>query len=738
MREHRKDGLERGIRSVAALTVLVVLVGSLASLGVGSVLRDSAQRSAVRVLDVRTAVLAATVRTEVNRYIDQMRTLAAAFGAMDTLTAADFARATAALGPISLPGATSIAYLVPVAHDRVAAVQAAWRARGSTGLVIRPYGTGTHAVVVLSTRLDAKGTLGHGVDVNQAPAPRAAVREALRNDAVTVSDTYQLIIDRQLPPEVRQNSFALTAPVHGFDAAGNRQFRGWIMMGLRGQDFIRTTLSRVALRMIDVSLSARNADGRETEVAGLVADSTDRRDQFRTVEMPVAQRRWVLRTAAVSADLPGGNQMLSTALTAALLGFTALLAALVGTLAGARRRAERRVRVATTELRATEREARDQARLLGTVLDTITEGVGVVDSNGQFLAHNPAAKRMLGINDDISDPDQWQQHYGLFRPDGSEFPTEELPLMRALAGEAPDEVEMLVRNRARPEGALITVSARQLQLADGSIGAVAVFHDVTQARAYEAELQAFAGVVAHDLKSPLTTVVGYGELLSDILTEEASAPVREEGLGHLERIQATAERMRTLIDDLLSYSSARDATLHRASFPLGDVVHEVVAARLEASRARGHFPDIYVGPLPFVEGDPVLIRQVLDNLVGNALKYTPPGRPARVDITARSEAGVWVRVEVADRGIGIPHGEHGRVFARFHRAHTGESYPGTGLGLAICQRIVERHGGTIGADDNPGGGTRFWFTLPYGEEPADTPQAALIPERASSGRSSSA
>jgi signal transduction histidine kinase len=198
--------------------------------------------------------------------------------------------------------------------------------------------------------------------------------------------------------------------------------------------------------------------------------------------------------------------------------------------------------------------------------------------------------------------------------------------------------------------------------------------------------------------------------------------------------------MRTLIDDLLAYTSARDATLQRSSFPLGDVVHEVVAARLEASRTGEYFPDVYVGRLPCVEGDPVLIRQVLDNLIGNALKYTAPGRPPRVDVTARPEPGEgsWIRVEVADRGIGIPPGQHGRVFARFHRAHGGESYPGTGLGLAICQRIVERHGGTIGASDNPGGGTRFWFTLPGGEEPPEPSQAALIPDRASSGRSSSA
>jgi signal transduction histidine kinase len=107
-----------------------------------------------------------------------------------------------------------------------------------------------------------------------------------------------------------------------------------------------------------------------------------------------------------------------------------------------------------------------------------------------------------------------------------------------------------------------------------------------------------------------------------------------------------------------------------------------------------------------------MLRHVLDNLIGNALKYVPPGRPARIDVTASDAAEGWVRVEVADRGIGIPDGDKPDVFDSFHRSRTAAAYAGTGLGLAICRRIVERHGGAIGVADNPGGGTRIHFTLP--------------------------
>jgi signal transduction histidine kinase len=140
--------------------------------------------------------------------------------------------------------------------------------------------------------------------------------------------------------------------------------------------------------------------------------------------------------------------------------------------------------------------------------------------------------------------------------------------------------------------------------------------------------------------------------------------------------------------------------------------------RADGDRRR---PDIYVGPLPTVHSDRVLLRQVIDNLLGNALKYTPPGQPVRVTVTAQPDRDGRIAVEVADRGIGIPEGEHAAIFERFHRAYPDNRYPGTGLGLAICQHVVERHGGVITATDNPDGGAVFRFTLPL-TQTASPPQ----------------
>jgi signal transduction histidine kinase len=116
-------------------------------------------------------------------------------------------------------------------------------------------------------------------------------------------------------------------------------------------------------------------------------------------------------------------------------------------------------------------------------------------------------------------------------------------------------------------------------------------------------------------------------------------------------------------------------------------------------------------PIPAVLADPVLLRQVVDNLLGNALKYVAPGDEPKIEVTGWAAGGL-VTVAIADNGVGLPEGEHERIFEEFHRAHHRD-YEGSGLGLAICRRIITRHGGMILARDNPAGrGTVFEFTLP--------------------------
>ena len=225
-------------------------------------------------------------------------------------------------------------------------------------------------------------------------------------------------------------------------------------------------------------------------------------------------------------------------------------------------------------------------------------------------------------------------------------------------------------------------------------------------RQQKADLTAFAGVVAHDLKAPLATVLAYTECLREDLGGGEADPA-------IEKITTGVARMGTLIDDLLTYAAAREGGVQPVDLDLHALAGEVAIAHLDAaSAARRPLPTIYIGNLPAVAADPALIRQLLHNLIGNAIKYTPPGQAPRIDVTAGLDGDDTVLVQIADRGLGIPEGHHQAIFNGFHRAHAATGIPGTGLGLAICHRIVERHHGTIVAADNPGGGTIITFTLP--------------------------
>ncbi|MEV6348015.1 HAMP domain-containing sensor histidine kinase [Actinoplanes sp. NPDC051851] len=237
-------------------------------------------------------------------------------------------------------------------------------------------------------------------------------------------------------------------------------------------------------------------------------------------------------------------------------------------------------------------------------------------------------------------------------------------------------------------------------------------------RRREAELVGFAGMIAHDLRSPLAILAGN----ADLLFEESRGLLPPDAMLSLDRIRGTATRMSTLIDELLAYATADNVALKTAPVDLNALVNDLVAEyRGNPAYEKAIFE---LDLLPTIDADPHLIRQLFDNLLGNALKYAHDGRTPHITVDARLEGDVWA-LTVADNGIGIPQGQHAEVFTAFTRARGSENRPGTGLGLAICQRIAERHDGTITASPNTGVGTRFTILLPTGaatpEPPSEPP-----------------
>ena len=228
---------------------------------------------------------------------------------------------------------------------------------------------------------------------------------------------------------------------------------------------------------------------------------------------------------------------------------------------------------------------------------------------------------------------------------------------------------------------------------------------------HEAELTAFVGIVAHDLKAPLRAVGGFTKMLRKDLANIPAEGLNESHFDRMDQIVNAVERMAALIDNLLSFATSRDRPLRLQTVDLETLVRDILVHDVSPTTEEAELtPTVVVAPLLQVEADAMMCRQLMENLIGNALKYTVPEQAAYVQISARSENEGMVRVEVVDHGVGVPAGEHERVFTALHRAHAG--YSGTGLGLAICQRIVDRLGGTIGVTDNPGGGSHFYFTLP--------------------------
>jgi PAS domain S-box-containing protein len=220
------------------------------------------------------------------------------------------------------------------------------------------------------------------------------------------------------------------------------------------------------------------------------------------------------------------------------------------------------------------------------------------------------------------------------------------------------------------------------------------------------DLESFTYIASHDLQEPLRKILQFGEHVKNHAAVQANEDLKD----YVQRMQNAAARMQTLINDLLAYSRISNRVPAFETLELNQVVGDVLEdleARIMDSEAL-----VEVGDLPIITAEPILMRQLFQNLIGNALKFHEPGKSPLVKIEAVISTPELVEICVADDGIGFDELDQERIFRPFERLHNRNEYEGAGIGLAICRKIVERHSGSLTARSKPGQGSTFVITLP--------------------------
>jgi PAS domain S-box-containing protein len=433
--------------------------------------------------------------------------------------------------------------------------------------------------------------------------------------------------------------------------------------------------------------------------------------------------------------LGGAAVTYATALTTGLLTTLALVLVIVLSVLVARDLQARRRAAAGLE----------QERYRSLVLAS-AQVVWSTDAQGEAVEDSPSWRAFTGQTFE-----QWRGRGWLDAIHPDDRPRVAEAFDRAIADREPYQVEYRLRSRA---GGYRWTQARGVPVRgpDGSVRAwVGMNTDVTELRAAQErlrqaneeleervrertlelsaanealrrsnrELEQFASVASHDLQEPLRKIQAFGDRLQGRFKETLG----EQGREYLERMLSSAARMRLLIEDLLTYARVTTRAQPFVPVDLGVVAREVVSdleGRLQQTEGQ-----VELGALPVALADPLQMRQLLQNLIGNGLKFHRPGQPPVVRLS-QVHSGVdpctngdgadppaaTVTVAVQDNGIGFEEIYLDRIFEVFQRLHGRGEYEGTGMGLAICRKIVERHGGRITAHSTPGEGATFLVTLP--------------------------
>ncbi len=628
-------------------------------------------------------------------------------------------------------GMMGLGYVPYLRRGDLQALQLAMRDEGLGLFQIRPQGTREiYGPILLLEPQTAPNRDAIGFDMFSESTRHRAMAEARDSGEVRLSAPVALLQDNG----DRRDGLLMFAPVYanGIQPADSRARRmsisGWVYAPFNARSFLASALEPYphgpALRIVDTG----------GDVGGelLLYEDADFVDQAgsdvlsHSAALDVYGRQW--RIDFQRRPPLGGSRPVSD--REAVLGGGALLSlllfAVVLALAHTESRAERLAEVMSESYRRSEQRLRNAMLYSGT-------GIALLDGEGRVVEANPALARILGVApgslpgtrlaSQFLDPDVDEALAAsaiapatlqLWRSDG------DIRLVQVVMSQVPGDIGSDVATLAQLDDATDRLRAeRAVRLLNRTLEARVEqrTHELTLANR---ELESFAYSVSHDLRAPLRTVEGFSRLLA----ERFGAGMGPEALDYLSRVRNAANRMDALIDALLKMSRITREPLRHARVDMSRLAEEVMAELRQGDPARA--VEVEIEPGLAAGGDPALLRNLLQNLLGNAWKFTAGRSPARIrfrtdDEGARPAGEGMVAFAVDDNGAGFEPAYASKLFRPFQRLHGPDEYEGHGIGLATVRRIVERHGGTIGAEGRVGEGATFRFTLP--PEP-EGPQAA--------------
>jgi PAS domain S-box-containing protein len=396
-----------------------------------------------------------------------------------------------------------------------------------------------------------------------------------------------------------------------------------------------------------------------------------------------------------------------------------------------RKRSEGELARQADELLHSRQDLETQTLMLQSVLDSMVEGLVVADENRKFILWNPAAKKILGLGAADVPPEEWSAHYCTYMSDMvTLFPPEQNPLLRAIRGEVSTAL-MFLRNPELNIAAWIESNGSPLRDKNGVVrGGVVAFRDITQKKAAELEirklnelleqriadrtaqleaanneLEAFTYSVSHDLRAPLRHIGGFSRLLSEKFGSAMEPDARE----YLQLIENGTHQMNLMVGGLLDLAKLGQRSLQRSLTELNPIVDGVIL--ILRPECDGRDVEWRIAPLPAIECDPILMGQVFQNLLSNALKYSGRLTKAVIEIDSIQQEGKPPVIFVRDNGAGFSMQAASKLFGAFQRMHTDAEFEGIGIGLATVHRIIQKHGGSIWAEAEPEHGASFYFTV---------------------------